>query len=285
MLLSEGSGKTIRGGECEPIKIIWENLVYISKLTRRPSLLIQPKLHIYRKTIDTRNQVRNRRNTTKNSNWCESRHVQDYVNQNKPTSNSKFLRIFYQTSVIRDKVTSSEAWLELEKLNIWTGDSIKYRQYEKRQEQSTNHCPRNGTFGAASAKSRRAEAARGNETYSREHRGGQLLPQLRTQGHKKIQLCTQRADNRSSEWRTKSPNSTSRLLRTTQAHEPRPRNHYPPQAPTGTGIKKNKPDLENQESGARLAGQSEWFWPDQAWEILNQTLIIKGQNFKRQNLE
>jgi hypothetical protein len=33
---------------------------------------------------------------------------------------------------------------------------IKYRLYEK-QEHCTNHCPENGTLGAASAESRRGE--------------------------------------------------------------------------------------------------------------------------------
>jgi hypothetical protein len=42
----EGPEKATRGvGEWEPIQIPYQNLAYISKLTRRPSLLTRPRPH------------------------------------------------------------------------------------------------------------------------------------------------------------------------------------------------------------------------------------------------
>jgi hypothetical protein len=47
------------GGEWEPIKILLENLAYIPKSTRNPSLLTRPRPPSYRQAIDLRNRVRN----------------------------------------------------------------------------------------------------------------------------------------------------------------------------------------------------------------------------------
>jgi hypothetical protein len=51
------------GGEWERIKISCRNLTYISKSTRRPSLLTRPRPHSYSKVIDLQNRVRNRNRT------------------------------------------------------------------------------------------------------------------------------------------------------------------------------------------------------------------------------
>jgi hypothetical protein len=48
-----------RGGQWEPIKILLENLAYITKSTRRPSLLTRPRPHSYSTAIGPRNRARN----------------------------------------------------------------------------------------------------------------------------------------------------------------------------------------------------------------------------------
>jgi hypothetical protein len=53
------------GGEWELIKILLENLAYIPKSTRSPSLLTRPRPHSYSKTIDLRNRVRDHNENTK----------------------------------------------------------------------------------------------------------------------------------------------------------------------------------------------------------------------------
>jgi hypothetical protein len=45
-------------GEWEPIKILRENLVYVTNLTQRASLLARPRPHSYRKVICSQNQIR-----------------------------------------------------------------------------------------------------------------------------------------------------------------------------------------------------------------------------------
>jgi hypothetical protein len=49
--------------ECEPIKILRENLAYILKQTRRASLPTRSKPYSYRKTIGPRNRISQPRNT------------------------------------------------------------------------------------------------------------------------------------------------------------------------------------------------------------------------------
>jgi hypothetical protein len=55
------------GGEWEPIKILLENLAYIPKSTRRPSLLTRPRPHSYSTAIGPQNQARN---CSRNTEWC-----------------------------------------------------------------------------------------------------------------------------------------------------------------------------------------------------------------------
>jgi hypothetical protein len=52
------------GDEWEPIKILHRNLAYILKMTRRTSLLTQPKPPSYRSAIGPRNRARNRSENT-----------------------------------------------------------------------------------------------------------------------------------------------------------------------------------------------------------------------------
>jgi hypothetical protein len=63
----EGGGleKATRGGEWEPIKKFLNNLSYILKLIRRPSLLTRPRPHSYSKVIGLQNRVSHRSGNTK----------------------------------------------------------------------------------------------------------------------------------------------------------------------------------------------------------------------------
>jgi hypothetical protein len=47
------------GGEWEPIKILLENLAYIPKSTRHPSLLTRPRPHSYSTAVGPQNRARN----------------------------------------------------------------------------------------------------------------------------------------------------------------------------------------------------------------------------------
>jgi hypothetical protein len=65
--VAEGPEKTTRGGEWDPIKIPYQNLAYIPKSTRHPSLLTPSKLHSYGTAIGPQNWVRNH---SENMNRC-----------------------------------------------------------------------------------------------------------------------------------------------------------------------------------------------------------------------
>jgi hypothetical protein len=52
-------------------KILYEeNVAYILKMTRHPSLLTRPRLHSYRKAASPRKLVRNHRNIEEDNNQC-----------------------------------------------------------------------------------------------------------------------------------------------------------------------------------------------------------------------
>jgi hypothetical protein len=55
----EGPEKAIRGDEWKPIKIPFENLAYIPKSTRHPSLLTRSRPYNYNTAVGPRNRARN----------------------------------------------------------------------------------------------------------------------------------------------------------------------------------------------------------------------------------
>jgi hypothetical protein len=71
------------GGEWEPIKILWGNLVYVPKLIWRAFLLTRLRLYSYREVIDPRNQVRQSEITAEEQQSIQAKHVQDHDNQNR----------------------------------------------------------------------------------------------------------------------------------------------------------------------------------------------------------
>jgi hypothetical protein len=72
-----------RGGEWEPIKILWGNLVYVPKLIWRAFLLTRLRLYSYREVIDPRNQVRQSEITAEEQQSIQAKHVQDHDNRNR----------------------------------------------------------------------------------------------------------------------------------------------------------------------------------------------------------
>jgi hypothetical protein len=68
--------------ECEPIKILRENLAYIPKQTRRASLLTRAKPYSYRKTIGPRNRISQPRNTAEERQLMQAKAMRDHDNQN-----------------------------------------------------------------------------------------------------------------------------------------------------------------------------------------------------------
>jgi hypothetical protein len=111
-----------REGEWEPIKILLENLAYIPKSTRRPSLLTRSRPHNYRKAINPQNRVSKTGNTAEDNDRCKQNQVQDY-DKNQIKTQFMSPQAFHRTPCEHVQKTTVRTQLELENLELFNPTS------------------------------------------------------------------------------------------------------------------------------------------------------------------
>jgi hypothetical protein len=91
LITIEGLNKATRGGsEWEPIKILHQNLAYVTNQTQRISLLSRPRPHRYWIVIGSRNRVRVQE-SQRNDESVQANHKQRYDNKRQIKRSSYYL--------------------------------------------------------------------------------------------------------------------------------------------------------------------------------------------------
>jgi hypothetical protein len=100
--VSEGPDEAMRGegGEWEPIKILYKNLVYVPKQTQHSSLLTRSRPHSYRRTISPWHEVKNKI-TAETQLGASRSHKQNNDDQNQTNKLLSTSHTFHRITCVR----------------------------------------------------------------------------------------------------------------------------------------------------------------------------------------